>query len=523
MKNLCLNTIWVLCLSFCYHSTLDAQFNKTIQGRWDLVIEKDGEQLPSWLEIYKSGHKTLIGRFVYASGSARPIAEVKTADEKFSFVIPPQWEGGDMDMAFEGRLDGNGLKGTMRYVDGQIYQWTANRAPKLAYSKNPKWGEPIQLFNGKDLSGWKALGENQWVVENGILKSPKSGANLVTEEQFNDFKLHIEFRYPEGSNSGVYLRGRYEVQIEDNKGMEPSNTLFAGIYGFLTPSEMAAKNPGEWQQYDITLIGRRVTVVANGTPVIIDQTIPGITGGALDSKEGEPGPFFIQGDHGPIEYRNIIVTPRVEESVNTISLFNGQNLNGWHIDVPEMDTVASAINPFIIRDGNLVSLGTPQGHLITDAEHKNYRLDVEYRFPGKPGNCGVLVHASTPRSLYKMFPKSIEVQMMHKNAGDFWVIVEDIKVDDMVNRRGPKEKWGITEGKKRRILNFTDDTEKPLGDWNKMTVECYNNEIKVWLNGVLINYGYQATASKGQIAVQAEGSEVEFRKLHLTPITSLSE
>ncbi|GEM_PF-133574 len=514
---------WLILLLTINNTSLFGQFSQTIQGKWDLVIEKDGQTLPSWLEIYKSGRKTLVGRFVYASGSARPIAEVKIAGEKFSFSIPPQWEGGDMDMVFEGWLNGNDLKGTMRFTDGKIYNWTAIRAPKLAYHKNPKWGEPIQLFNGKDLSGWKAMGENQWVVEDGVLKSPKSGANLVTESTFNDFKLHVEFRYPAGSNSGVYLRGRYEVQIEDNKGMEPSSTLFSGIYGFLTPTEMVAKNPGEWQQYDITLIGRRVTVVANGVPVIIDQTIPGITGGALDSKEGEAGPFFIQGDHGPIEYRNIIVTPRIEEAPITKNLFNGKDLTGWHVDVPEMDTVPSAINPFIIRDGNLVSLGTPQGHLITDAEYENYRLEVEYRFPGKPGNCGVLVHASTPRSLYKMFPKSIEVQMMHKNAGDFWVIVEDIQVDNMVKRRGPKEKWGITEGKKRRILNLTDGTEKRLGEWNKMTIECLNKEIKVWLNGILVNHGYQATVHQGQIAVQAEGSEVEFRKLYLTPISALSK
>ena len=255
----------------------------------------------------------------------------------------------------------------------------------------------------------------------------------------------------------------------------------------------------------------------------MDQIIPGITGGALDSKEGEPGPFFIQGDHGPIEYRNIIVTPRVEVSTSGINLFNGENLEGWHVDVPEMDTNPTAINPFIIREGHLVSLGTPQGHLITDAEYENYRLEVEYKFTGTPGNCGVLVHASTPRSLYKMFPKSIEVQMMHKNAGDFWVIVEDIKVDNMVERRGAKKKWGITEGKKRRILNLTDGTEKPLGEWNKMQIECLNKEIKVWLNGTLVNHGYEATVQKGQIAVQAEGAEVEFRKLHLTPISALSE
>ncbi|MEM6317857.1 MAG: DUF1080 domain-containing protein [Bacteroidota bacterium] len=204
------------------------------------------------------------------------------------------------------------------------------------------------------------------------------------------------------------------------------------------------------------------------------------------------------------------------------SLFNGKNLDGWHVDVPEMDGNHQVRNPFLMRDGNLVSLGTPQGHLITDKTYQNYRLEVEYRFPNEPGNCGILVHASTPRALYKMFPKSIEVQMMHENAGDFWVIVEDIKVDDMVERRGPQKEWGITEGKKRRILNLTDGTEKPLGQWNKMTIECLDKEIKVWLNGALVNHGYDATVSSGQIAVQAEGAEVEFREINLTPITQLS-
>ena len=107
-----------------------------------------------------------------------------------------------------------------------------------------------------------------------------------------------------------------------------------------------------------------------------------------------------------------------------------------------MDTNKSVKNPFIVRDGKLVSMGKPNGHLITDSEYKNYRLQLEYRFAGEPGNCGVLVHASTPRALYKMFPKSIEVQMMHQNAGDFWCILEDIRVQDMEKRRGPKDKWG---------------------------------------------------------------------------------
>lgn len=204
------------------------------------------------------------------------------------------------------------------------------------------------------------------------------------------------------------------------------------------------------------------------------------------------------------------------------SLFNGRDLTGWHIDVPEMDTNALARNPFIIRNGLLVSLGEPNGHLITDSVYQNFRLQVEYRFAGKPGNCGVLVFASTPRSLYQMFPKSIEVQMMHENAGDFWCIVEDIEVPDMEKRRGPKAEWGITEGKKRRIRNLTDGSEKPLGEWNTMIVECLKNSIRVWVNGDLVNDGFNCTADKGQIALQAEGAEVEFRKVELTPITALS-
>lgn len=206
----------------------------------------------------------------------------------------------------------------------------------------------------------------------------------------------------------------------------------------------------------------------------------------------------------------------------TQSLFNGENLDGWHMDVPPMDEDSTLRDPFVVRDGMLVSLGEPQGHLITDDVHQDYRLEVEYRFPGEPGNCGVLVHASAPRALYDMFPQSIEVQMMHENAGDFWCIVEDISVPNMAERRGPKEEWGITEGAKRRILNLTDGSEKPLGEWNIMVIEALDDKIKVWVNGDLVNYGEDATASEGQIAVQAEGAEVEFRKLQLTPITALS-
>ena len=211
------------------------------------------------------------------------------------------------------------------------------------------------------------------------------------------------------------------------------------------------------------------------------------------------------------------------EQPKPVSLFNGVDLTGWHVDVPAMDQNPDTVNPFIVRDSMLVSLGTPGGHLITDSVYQNYRIVAEYRFAGTPGNCGLLVHASTPRALYAMFPKSLEVQMMHENAGDFWCIVEDIVVPDMEARRGPKEEWGITEGKKRRIPNLTDGTEKPVGEWNKMVVECVADTIKVWVNETLVNYGTNCTTTRGQIAVQAEGSEVEFRKLEVVGIERITK
>jgi hypothetical protein len=197
-----------------------------------------------------------------------------------------------------------------------------------------------------------------------------------------------------------------------------------------------------------------------------------------------------------------------------VNLYNGKNLEGWHIDVPDLDKNPNEKTPFIIRNGFLVSLAHPQGHLITDAVYENYEIEVEYRFSAKPGNCGVLVHCSTPRVLYKMFPKSIECQLMHSNAGDFWCIGEDIITPDMESRRGPKEQWGVTEGKERRVKNLTDNSENPVGEWNTMKVRCDGNKITVWVNGDLVNEGI-ATVAKGQIALQAEGSEVEFRKVQL--------
>jgi len=200
------------------------------------------------------------------------------------------------------------------------------------------------------------------------------------------------------------------------------------------------------------------------------------------------------------------------------ALFNGHDLSGWHADVPEADTNPDVAPSFVARDGLLVSLGTPGGHLITDASYRDYRLVIEYRWPGEPGNCGVLVHASTPRRLYGMFPQSIECQMHVGNAGDFWCIGEDISVPDMEARRGPREKWGVDGDRTRRIKNLTDDSERPPGEWNEMIIECRGNAIDVWVNGDHVNDGFDCTTDHGQIAIQAEGAVAEFRRIELSPL-----
>ena len=280
-------------------------------GRWDLVVQRGTETSPSWLEVERSGTATLVGQFVGSGGSARPIAKIEFVDGSFHFAIPPQWESNPRDITIEGRLEGDRITGSMTMGDGQTVTWSGTRAPALRRAGRPAWGNPITLFNGKSLDGWQPVGrrDSQWSAVGGILKNAKSGANLVTVQKFDDFKLHVEFRVPKGENSGVYLRGRYELQIDDAAGLEPSSHHLGGVYGFIAPSENVARAAGEWQSMDVTLVGRMVTYELNGTAVICNREIPGITGGALDSAEADPGPLLLQGDHGPVDYRNIVITP----------------------------------------------------------------------------------------------------------------------------------------------------------------------------------------------------------------------
>jgi len=281
-------------------------------GRWNLTLKAPDREYPSWLEL-RDEDGQLKAIFVGRWGNARPLPKVAISNGVLTFVSPKEEEDRKDDMVYQGRLDGTTLTGTTTGPDGTTWSWTGQRAPSLKRTGTPKWGKPVHLFDGTDLAGWhpdRPDAAHAWSVVNGTLVSPGRGPELISDSKFNDFKLHLEFNCAADSNSGVYLRGRYEVQIEDDSIHEPPTHHTGAVYGFIAPSPEMPRKPGVWQSFDITLIGRMVTVVQNGQTIIDNQEIPGITGGALDSHEGLPGPIYLQGsEKGRVAYRNIIVTP----------------------------------------------------------------------------------------------------------------------------------------------------------------------------------------------------------------------
>lgn len=279
---------------------VEASFNAGMLGRWDVAVQGE-DPYPLWFELTQDGD-TLGGRLQPRGGHALPFDRVDATGSDLSMAVG--------ETSYQGSYDGTGWRGTGARGETS-FEWSALRAPVLAAPENPTWGEPVELFNGVDLTGWVPLpgGESRWKVEDGVLVNEESGANLRTEETFSDFKLHIEVNVPEHSNSGIYLRGRHEVQVEDPAVEGLPAQHMGSIYGQLVPSTDATRPAGEWQSFDITLLGRWVTIVLNGETIIDHQEIPGITGGALDSNEAEPGPFYLQGDHGRVLYRNIVLTP----------------------------------------------------------------------------------------------------------------------------------------------------------------------------------------------------------------------
>ncbi len=250
----------------------------------------------------------MVGRW----GNARPLPKAELSNGHLTFVSPKEEEDLPQDMVFEGTLTGKTLSGTVTGPKDGPWKWSGQRAPALKANAAPKWGKPVPLFNGKDLSGWKMQGPGttKWTVENGNLTSPGNGPELINDSKFENFKLHVEFNCGETSNSGVYLRGRYEVQIETDSVAEPPSHHTGGVYGFLAPTPEQPRKANEWQTLDITLLGRWITVVQNGNTVIDNKEIPGITGGALDSHEELPGPIYLQGsEKGHVRYRSIVITP----------------------------------------------------------------------------------------------------------------------------------------------------------------------------------------------------------------------
>jgi hypothetical protein len=280
----------------------EAGFDPAILGRWDVTVQGE-DTYPLWFEITKA-EGALKGRLQGRFGHALDLESVEATGAHLTMKVD--------ETTYHANLEGSTWKGTGEGKDGATFQWVAERAPELPPRAEVEWGEPTPLFNGIDLTGWvprHASEPNHWKAEEGTLVNEESGSDLVTEARFQDFQLHVEVMVPQGSNSGIYLRGRYEVQVQDDHGKEPHARGMGGIYGQVTPVENAALPAAEWQSFDITLLGRTVTVVLNGKTIIDGQEIPGITGGALDSREAEAGPIFLQGDHGRILYRNLVLTP----------------------------------------------------------------------------------------------------------------------------------------------------------------------------------------------------------------------
>jgi hypothetical protein len=279
-------------------------------GRWDLTLTATEGSLPSWIDV-SSEHRQLKLILVGPTDHATQLKQAEVRNGELTFVSPKGEEGFAIDTAFTLKLVGDSLSGRATNTE-KTWMVAGKRAPALTAEAVKGWGKAVTLFDGRDLNGWKLAdpGRPNWTVENGTLVKTGHGSELIGIPQFRNFKLHLEFNVGPQSNSGVYLRGRYEVQIETDSISEPPSHHTGGVYGFLDPNPEQPRVADRWQTYDITFIGRNVTIVQNGITVIDHAEIPGITGGALDSNEGTPGPIYLQGsEEGRVAFRNITVTP----------------------------------------------------------------------------------------------------------------------------------------------------------------------------------------------------------------------
>ncbi len=281
-------------------------------GRWNLLITDAADTFVSGGFQIAKKDGALQASLVWRWGSHLPAKKVAVKDGALQMVREER--RGRLDV-FEARLEGELLKGQVTYPDGAVQHFEGKKAPPLAGKRAPVWGAPITLFDGKTLAGWRMRDpkkKNGWAALHGELAvvETKDNADLVSEQAFQDMKLHLEFNVDAKSNSGVYLRGRYEIQILDNPDakMATDSHGCGALYSRVAPKLDASRPAGEWQNLDITFVGRRLEVVLNGRE-IVDTLVEGVTGGALSPFEGEPGPLMLQGDHGKVRFRNIVVTP----------------------------------------------------------------------------------------------------------------------------------------------------------------------------------------------------------------------
>jgi hypothetical protein len=275
-------------------------------GRWDF---NTAPHSANWLGVTEKEGALAI-QFQPSGGNVHPIKDFTLVGSHLTLNIE-RAGGKNPGLVWELDRAGDRLTGVQKRGNDQT-ALTGLRAPELKRNPPSAWTTPEPLFNGRDLSGWEPTdpANNHWVVRDGELVNQAHGANLESIRKFDDFQLHVEFNCPGDGNSGIYLRGRYEVQIEyEPLEKNPPERAIGSIYGFLAPSVVLPRTPGKWESFDITLVGRTVTVIRNGSLTSDRQEIAGITGGALDANEGEPGPFYIQGDHtGGLRFRNIRIS-----------------------------------------------------------------------------------------------------------------------------------------------------------------------------------------------------------------------
>jgi len=281
-------------------------------GKWDITATSARGDYPYWLEV-KEENGQLVGSFQDRTGSVRALPEIAREGDDLVFSLgAPRPEA--PKPVHRAHVENGRLVGELT-VGANKVSWIGVRPPVWASvsANGPhELGDPVALFNGEDTSGWRLQFPDKpagWTVVDGALHNEQAGNNIISEREFKDFTLEMEYKLEEESNSGLYLRGRYELQVLEDFGKAPTLTSHMSVYGRVAPAVNASRPAGEWQTVTATLVGNRVTVILNGQTVQDDVPIEGTTGGALDSHEDAPGPIMIQGDHSKIWVRRLVVTP----------------------------------------------------------------------------------------------------------------------------------------------------------------------------------------------------------------------